>query len=618
MRFPGIAMTRLQITIVSLMAVWTQAALAGSSNSLMDISNDGRLLACSNRDSGSVTFVDLTTNKVIREVQVGKKPEGVSFVGTTHNLACCVYGDDRVVVIDADSGNQIAKIDVFDEPYGVISNRDGSRLFVTLDYPGRVLEIVAETLVIVREIEAGNFVRGIAISPDEQTLFITEYYTARVRSIDASTGNMIHDFPGASTDNLARQLVVHPKRDKAYVGHIRSRVRAAHGNGSIFPYVSIIDTVPRKGESSRTRVPMDSFRGTLTTANPWEVAISPDGKRIYAIFGGTDDLFICDTVDDDYNEIQYNAYLRVGRNPRAVRVAPDGRSFFIYNALDFEVVRYNARTLKVVQTIRVCENPLSDEVWLGKVLFYSANQPMASRRWISCAGCHPDGDSDGRTWQNPEGLRSTPPLAGLAWTHPLHWSADRDETQDFEHTIRGPLMQGRGLVKGAITESLGKPLKGKSRELDALAAYTNSHTFSLSPFAKHGLTESAKRGRDLFFSKQTRCAECHSGPMLSDSQPGRFIKHDVGTGDQDKTELMGPKYDTPTLNGVYRSAPYLHHGKVATLRDVLTTGNPGDRHGVTSPLTDTQVTNLVDFLKSLPYESPEAQAQQAGLTKVDR
>ena len=52
--------------------------MAGTSNSLMDISSDGRLLACSNRDSGTVSVVDLKTNAITREVRVGAKPEGVS------------------------------------------------------------------------------------------------------------------------------------------------------------------------------------------------------------------------------------------------------------------------------------------------------------------------------------------------------------------------------------------------------------------------------------------------------------------------------------------------------------------------------------------------------------
>jgi cytochrome c peroxidase len=78
----------------------------------------------------------------------------------------------------------------------------------------------------------------------------------------------------------------------------------------------------------------------------------------------------------------------------------------------------------------------------------------------------------------------------------------------------------------------------------------------------------------------------------------------VGTGGDDPSEKMGPKYDTPTLLGVYRTAPYLHHGKAKTLRDVLTTCNKGDKHGKTSHLSPAQLDDLVAFLKSLPYEPP--------------
>ena len=400
---------------------------------------------------------------------------------------------------------------------------------------------------------------------------------------------------------------------------IRSRVTVAHGNGSIFPYVSVIDLEPID-DDARTRIPMDSFRQTQVTANPWECAITGDGRRFFVVFAGTDDMFVCDVVDDDYNEIEFLRSMRLGRNPRAVRVAPDDRSFYVYNALDFQVVAYDTSTLEKQAVINVCDNPLSDDMLLGKVLFYSARQPMAARKWISCAGCHPDGDTDGRTWHNPEGLRNTPPLNGLAWTHPLHWSADRDEVQDFEHTIRGPLMQGRGLIRSRrISDSLGKPLSGLSRELDALALYTNSHKASLSPFAKQGLSASAQRGRSIFFSKDTACATCHSGPFYTDSRPeNKLRKHDVGTGRNDPSELMGTAYDTPMLIGLYRSAPYLHDGSAATLLDVVTTANATDKHGKTSHLTKTQLDDLVEFLKALPYEDPQAAAQREKLTKVER
>ncbi len=606
------------LTLTGSLPVW-----AGSSNSLLDISSDGKLLACSNRDSGTVTIVDPQTFAKLREIPVGHKPEGVTFLGQTHQLAVAIYADDQVVFVDADKGDVLGRCDVFDEPYGVVSTRDGSRVWVTLEYPGQLVEIDASLRKIVRTLNAGSFPRGLALSADERTAVVTEYYTATVRFLELSSGKEFAAVPASATDNLARQVVVHPTRPKVYVPHQRSKTSAAHGEGSIFPYVSVVDWPTATNQTAenlkRKRIPMDSFIGNLVTASPWEIAIHPDGDQSVVVFGATDDLFVMNVLDDNYRELTPIQHMNIGHNPRAVKYSHDGKWFWLYNALDFEVVAYDAKTLSRVGLVRVTENPLSDEILRGKRLFYSALMPMASRRWIACSSCHPDSDPDGRTWQNPEGLRNTPPLVGLAWTHPQHWSADRDETQDFEHTIRGLLMQGRGLIAGPVAESLGPPNKGRSRDLDALAAYTNSHSVPLSPHAKNGLSDAAKRGREIFLSKETACATCHSGPYYTDSNPAtKPTLHDIGTGRSDPSEKMPRKYDTPTLLGVYRSAPYLHDGSAKTLRDLLTTNNAGDKHAKTSHLTRNQIDDLVEFLNALPYEDPQPAAIAAGLKKVDR
>jgi YVTN family beta-propeller protein len=598
--------------------------LAGTTAGLMDISADGALLACSNRDSGTVSVVDLRTNRKVREVKVGSKPEGVTFLGPTHKLAVAVYHDDAVVLLDCDGGEVLGRVPVFDEPYGVVSDSAGGRVFVTLSYPGQVVEIDAASYAVTRTFEAGPFARGLAMTRDDSRLYVTHYYTAGVSAIDVASGRTVDRWAGTASDNLARHIVLHPHRPKGYLPHIRSATERAHGEGSIFPYVSVLDTGPAAGEKAKrwARFPMDSFVGVRVTANPWEVAVSPDGRRLFVVFAGTNDLYACDVVDDDYREIRHRATVPLGNNPRAVRVSPDGATMYVYNALDFNVVAYDAATLREVTKVAVSDNPLGDEVLAGKRLFYSALQPMVGRRWISCASCHPDGESDGRTWQNPEGLRDTPPLAAMAWTHPLHWSADRDEVQDFEHTIRGQLMQGRGLVSGKVHSELGDPIKGLSPELDALAAYSNTHKAPLSPHASAGLSESARRGRDVFLSRETACSTCHAGPYFTDSTPGeRIVRHDVGTGPPDggdPSEKMGPEYDTPTLLGVYKTAPYLHHGKAATLEDVLTRFNRDDRHGRTSHLAPRDVADLVEFLKGLPYEDPEPAAIRLGMKKIER
>jgi cytochrome c peroxidase len=88
------------------------------------------------------------------------------------------------------------------------------------------------------------------------------------------------------------------------------------------------------------------------------------------------------------------------------------------------------------------------------------------------------------------------------------------------------------------------------------------------------------------------CAVCHP--------PGRFTDqraYDVGT--HRAFDRPGDTFDTPTLIELWRTAPYLHDGSAATVRDVLTTRNPKDQHGKTSHLTAQEVDDLYLYLLTL-------------------
>jgi cytochrome c peroxidase len=108
----------------------------------------------------------------------------------------------------------------------------------------------------------------------------------------------------------------------------------------------------------------------------------------------------------------------------------------------------------------------------------------------------------------------------------------------------------------------------------------------------HRLSPAARRGEKLFRSRETGCAQCHPSRRFTDLK-----SYDVGT----RGPLDGDvgTFDTPTLIELWRTAPYLHDGSVATLRDLLTLANQNDRHGKTSHLTADQVTDLCEYLLSL-------------------
>jgi hypothetical protein len=210
---------------------------------------------------------------------------------------------------------------------------------------------------------------------------------------------------------------------------------------------------------------------------------------------------------------------------------------------------------------------------------------MSAEGYLSCATCHLDGGSDHRVWDftgRGEGLRNTATLHGRAGTAQgnVHWTANFDEIQDFENDIRGAF-GGTGFMSdadfAATQNPLGAPKAGRSADLDALAAYVASlghQTVPRSPYrASNGaMTAAGEAGRALFLAEG--CASCHGGPELTDSSSGSGTLHDVGTlRTTSGSRLGGPLtgIDTPSLRGIWDTAPYFHDGSAATLDQVFST-----------------------------------------------
>ena len=127
----------------------------------------------------------------------------------------------------------------------------------------------------------------------------------------------------------------------------------------------------------------------------------------------------------------------------------------------------------------------------------------------------------------------------------------------------------------------------------------------------------------MFRSFVARCSECHTPPLFTNGQvavigapepAGRPF--DVGAEKTfDATKLRGG-FKVPTLRNVTRTAPYMHSGVFATLRETVEFYNKGRGNAVpegehlylhwhiSSPdLTEREVDRLVDFLHALTDET---------------
>lgn len=93
--------------------------------------------------------------------------------------------------------------------------------------------------------------------------------------------------------------------------------------------------------------------------------------------------------------------------------------------------------------------------------------------------------------------------------------------------------------------------------------------------AENPMSDSAKRGRVLFFDPKINCATCHSGANFADE-----LYHNLGVGMDAQEPDLGRYvvtkeakdkggFKTPTLRNIELTAPYMHDGSQKTLLEVV-------------------------------------------------
>jgi YVTN family beta-propeller protein len=459
--------------------------------------------------------------------------------------------------------------------------------------------------------------QALAVTADSKTLLVacdaTGPAARRVCLVDVETGKTT--FRSVMGSSNLRGIAVDPQGKYALAVHLvpKSHLPSTQiEQGWVF--TNAISFLSLEGPPCTVTLPLDLR--TEGFANPEGVAITPDGSKAYVAHAGADVVSVIDLralitaveaakrdaaksqganrapvyptdptnimVDDLSLTRRYvRTRIPVGANPRAIAVSPDGRLVAVANRLDDSVSLIDTTTDAVTETIslvRAGDRPVQgeDKLFLeGERLFHSGRLSFSGQ--FSCASCHPDGHADGLNWDLPadgfNNFHNTKSLLGNASTAPYGWLGTSPTLRDrFTGTLRH-------LFQHEPTES----------ETTALEAYLLQLRYPdrvADPAAEH--LPGIAGGKSLF-EGAAGCALCHSGPKHTDRQ-----LHDVGTGSDGETE-----FDTPALERISTTTPYLHDGRAATLESVLTRHNAAGLHGRAAEMSAGQLADLVEYLKSL-------------------
>ncbi len=560
-------------------------------------SPDERWIVTANQTSDSVSLIQASDGTVVDEIACGSHPVDIEFTPHGSRFVVSTQWAGRLELFSIDDGRleEVGSIDIGHEPHGIAISPDGTKAYAGLVASAQVAEIDLEQQQVQRRFDVGNWPRYLTLSVDGKRLAVGNGGDGNIMVIDTATGDQLYDAPLANGTNFGQMRTSADGKYAYFTWMVYRTNPISVGNirrGWVL--ASRIGRVRLDGPAYREAISLDVPGKAI--ADPHDLVISDDQNRLIASASGTHELLVYRLPDlpfvshggpgdliDRQLERDRDRFdrIEVGGRPMGLRIASDNRTVYVANYLRNSVQVVDIESKQIKQEIELGGPETKTMARKGMELFYDGR--LSLDQWYSCHSCHQEGGVNARPMDTmndgSEGtLKTVLPLYDVTKTFPWTWHGWQESLSDAMHKSITSTMQGE---------------PPSEADKQALIAYLATLKPPPNPFRQRDgtLSEAARRGKLVFYSRKAACADCHNGPHLSD---GKI--HDVGLGRQsDKYD----GYNTPSLVGVYRKVRLLHSGRARDLDRVVNDLHSPEQVNGEGGLTEQESADLIEYLKSL-------------------
>jgi YVTN family beta-propeller protein len=252
-----------------------------------------------------------------------------------------LYGNQTVVgVATVRSQASVGIIPGIPYPYSIAISPDGTRAYIvgysnTANY-GALTVVDTATHQVMGSIALGRNVGRVAVSPDNSRVYITrgDPLNFSLIVVDTTSLDIIRNVPLSGFAPYG--VAISPDGSRAYLG------------GGVYPVTGF----PNGGLAVVDTVRFETLQTLVLQNNTTEVAVSPDGSRVYATnANGTGNGGSVSVIDTSTFGVVRN--IEVGSNPHSIVVSRDGTRIYTVRLTGSLLVVIDARTHAVIQNVQI-------------------------------------------------------------------------------------------------------------------------------------------------------------------------------------------------------------------------------------------------------------------------
>ena len=601
------------------------------------VSHDGKRIYVVAQDGNSLIVADSELGTILKKIQVGEKPYMVIINRAGTKAYVSNQWSDNVSVIDLKSDLVTDTLVAGNGPAGLSFSSDENYLYVVNSYSSDLSVIDLASGLESQRLSTGSNPTGITLSPDGKDLYVTARRAIMVpygepmateMSIVSDRARRVERYLRFESAYMMENVAFTPSGDLAFVTLIRPK--------NLLPTIQVergwmmnhgFGIIERNGDGRIIQFLTDEPNAYYS--DPYDVVITPDGKKAFISNSGVDFITVVDIdsvrklISESSPEMLslYSNHLGIsnryvtgriptGANPKGMALSPDGKTLYVAEHLEDRISVISTGNQKLIKTIEL-EGPSRITVGRrGRRLLNNSGHTFQHQ--YSCYTCHPDEHEDGLMYNMASkdmgrNITNTQSLRDISDTPPFKWNG-KNQTVYKQDGIR-------------FSTVLTRTEQFSYKDLDAITSHIMTG-IPYPPNLQHNpdgqLTEAQLRGKKIFertvdnkgniIPENNRCVTCHPAPYYTN-----LLTADVSTLAATDDSM---KFDTPHLNNIYASPPYLHDGRAKTLEEIWTIYGTDDRHGMVGDMLKDQLNDLVEYLKSLRspvYESNDQRIQHASI-----